>query len=246
MPTAYYTQTLIIMINQEKVLILRTSNKNHRSYGGFQWPKEIGSVVKCDDWEPTTRCGNGLHGALWGEGDGSLFNWSEDAVWQVVEANKSDVIDLDGKVKFPECTLGYVGNQESATKYIYEHGGQGRAIIGITLTAGYRGTATAGYRGTATAGDEGTATAGYRGTATAGYRGTATAGYRGTATAGDEGTATAGDEGTATAGDEGVIIIKYYCLESGRYKLMVGYIGEGGLEPNVAYKIDGNNQFVKG
>jgi hypothetical protein len=51
------------------------------------------------------------------------------------------------------------------------NGGQGRAIIAGTATAGARGTATAGYEGTATAGYEGTATAGESGTATAGEKG---------------------------------------------------------------------------
>ena len=130
-----------------------------------------------------------------------------------------------------------------------------------TAAAGYRGTATAGYRGTATAGDGGTATAGYRGTATAGYMGTATAGdmgtaaagdmgtaaagYRGTATAGDGGTATAGYRGTATAGDGGTLIVKYWDKDAERYRIVVGYIGEAGLKPNVKYKLDDNHQFIE-
>jgi hypothetical protein len=130
-----------------------------------------------------------------------------------------------------------------------------------TATAGYRGTATAGDRGTATAGDRGTATAGDRGTATAGYSGTATAGYSGTATAGDRGTATAGDSGTATAGvcgtatagesgtatagESGVISIQYFDSKAMRHKVMIGYIGEGGLKPGVAYQLDQHCQFVE-
>ena len=81
-----------------------------------------------------------------------------------------------------------------------------------------------------------------RGTATAGDCGTATAGDRGTATAGDSGTATAGDRGTATAGDSGTIQIKY--CDGNRYRFAVGYVGEDGIEPNVAYRVDGG-QLVK-
>ena len=73
--------------------------------------------------------------------------------------------------------------------------------------------------------------------ATAGDRGTATAGDRGTATAGDGGTATAGDSGTATAGDGGTIRITWYDLTAARPRLAVGYIGEAGLLPNVAYVV---------
>ena len=83
------------------------------------------------------------------------------------------------------------------------------------------------------------------GTATAGDGGTATAGYSGTATAGYMGTATAGDGGTATAGDSGVISIQYWDSKADRYKVMIGYIGEGGLKPGVAYHLDENCQFVE-
>jgi hypothetical protein len=198
------------------VLILRTCNEDLTSHGGFKWKKT--GLVKCLDWKQVKECGNGLHGLLWGEGDGSLLNWREGAKWLIVEADQAEVIDLGGKVKFPKCNVLFCGDRIKATEFlilrapgkkvvgaVVSAGCRGTATAGYggTATAGYGGTATAGYGGTATAGDRGTATAGDRGTATAGDRGTATAGYRGTATAGDRGTATAGDRGTATAGDRG-------------------------------------------
>ena len=111
----------------------------------------------------------------------------------------------------------------------------------VTATAGDWGTATAGHRGTATAGHEGTATAGDWGTATAGYEGTATAGDGGTATAGDGGTATAGYEGTATAGDGGVVSILYF--DGSKYRRKVSEVGEGGLTPNVKYRLNASHEF---
>jgi hypothetical protein len=100
-------------------------------------------------------------------------------------------------------------------------GGSGRALVG--------GTATAGYRGTATAGDGGTATAGVGGTATAGYRGTATA----------------GDGGTATAGVGGVIAILRW--NGKRYKAKIGQVkdedGDGDLKPNVKYRLNERQEF---
>ncbi len=205
------------------VLILRTCDANLKSYGEFQWPAS--GAVEAQDWKPTKLCGNGLHGWLWGEGDGSLGNWEGDAKWLVVEVAAGDVIELGGKVKFPRGKVVHCGDRLTATQYVAAHGGVGRATVGGTATAGHRGTATAGYRGTATAGyrgtatagdsgtatagDSGTATAGDSGTATAGDRGTATAGYRGTATAGYSGTATAGDRGTATAGHRGTATAGY-------------------------------------
>lgn len=211
------------MSNAETVLVLRTCSHNMTSRGGFLWPDS--GPVEAPDWRDDNNCGGGLHGALWGEGDGSLLSWDATAKWLVVEVVKDDIRDLSGKVKFPRGNVVYCGDQLGATSYIAERA-PGRAVIGGTATAGYRGTATAGYGGTATAGDGGTATAG----------------DRGTATAGDYGTATAGDRGTATAGVCGQIRIEYY--KNGRYRLAVGYVGEDGLLPNVAYRVE-NGKFVR-
>jgi hypothetical protein len=143
-----------------------------------------------------------------------------------------------------------VGNHGTATAGDWgtaTAGDWGTATAGDwgTATAGDWGTATAGYRGTATAGYRGTATAGHRGTATAGDRGTATAGNHGTATAGDWGTATAGYGGTATAGDRGAIILTWWDDENNRRRTTIGYVGEDGIEANVAYRLNENGKLVK-
>ena len=238
----------------ETVLILRTCSADMSAYGGFVWPES--GPVECPDWDPAPECGNGLHGALWGEGNGSLLDWSEDARWLVVAVAAADIVDLGGKVKFPRGNVVYCGDRLGAAAYIQR---PGRVVIGGTATAGDRGTATAGDRGTATAGDHGTATAGYYGTATAGDCGTATAGdggtatagygseatagdfgaatagYRGTATAGYGGTATAGIGGIATAGEGGVIQLAWW--DGTRRRVAVGYVGEDGIRAGVAYRV---------
>jgi len=207
------------MSNKETALVLRVTACDGTSYGGFKWPLEAGVEVVAPDWKATDKCGNGLHGWLYGNGDHSVRSIREDLQWMVVEVVLSDVVMLGGKVKFPRCVIRYVGDRKSATDYLIANEPRANGVIGAsvtvgddqcaqvgalgTATAGHRGTATAGDGGTTTAGDGGTATAGDGGTATAGHRGTATAGHRGTATAGDGGTATAGHRGTATAGDRG-------------------------------------------
>jgi len=105
------------------------------------------------------------------------------------------------------------------------------------IQVGARGTATAGYRGTATAG--------YRGTATAGESGTATAGESGTATAGESGTATAGESGTATAGNYGEIRIQWWDSKAQRYRTKIGYVGEDGIKPDTAYRLNDNHELEK-
>lgn len=54
-------------------------------------------------------------------------------------------------------------------------------------------------------------------------------------TAGDEGTATAGYGGTATAGDRGVLCLWWY--DGSRRRLATAYVGECGIEANVAYRL---------
>lgn len=134
-----------------KALILRTCDSDMRSYGGFLWPT-AGEVV-APDWRATKECGHGLHGFLWGEGDGGLASFAENAKWIVAGIN--DWIDLSGKVKFERAVVLHVGDRLSATAFIQKHGAKG-AIVGGTATAGDGGTATAGVGGTATAGDRGT------------------------------------------------------------------------------------------
>ena len=201
------------MSDEEKVLVLRTCRADMSSTNGFKWPES--GYVEAPDWKPTNRCGNGLHGWLWGEGNGILGNWEHDAKWLVVEVDADKVIDLEGKVKFPSGNVVFCGDRLAATNYLVKKA-PGKAVIGAAVVAGDYGTAMVGHRGTATVEDHGTATvedlgkatagewgkatAGYGGKATAGYCGTATAGHGGTATAGAGGTATAGKNGTATAG----------------------------------------------
>jgi hypothetical protein len=178
------------------------------AHGGFKWPEQ--GHVAAPDWSSQKICGYGLHGLLWGQGDGSHLCFDEGAKWLVVRVAADSIVDLEGKVKFPEGEVVYCGTQDEATQLIAaEHAGP---IAGLTNSvtarnaiaiAGYRGTASAGEGGTASAGNYGTASAGEGGTASAGYRGTASAGEGGTASAGEGGTASAGNYGTASAGYRG-------------------------------------------
>jgi hypothetical protein len=138
-------------------LVLRSCRPDMTSHDGFRWPES--GTVSAPDWEPTEECGHGLHGFLWGEGDGALADWNPEARWLVVTVLTDELIDLVGKVKFPRGEVVYCGDRISATAYLARFA-FGRAIVGGTATAGDTGTATAGYRGTATAGYRGTATAG--------------------------------------------------------------------------------------
>jgi len=186
-----------------KALVLRTSDAQRRAHGGFQWPET--GPVEAPDWDPTPACGHGLHGLLWGAGAASLLSWERDAVWQVVEVDVIDVVDLGGdKVKFPRGVVVWSGD-----------GAVAGALVSLHAPAGTRV-----------------------------HRGTATAGDGGTATAGDGGTATAGDGGTATAGENGLIAITHYDGAKGRYRRLYGIVGQDGIEPNIAYRVEGGRFVV--
>jgi len=214
--------------------ILKTLPHDGKSYNDFQWALEVGATVEAPDWNPEPKCGGGLHGWLDGLGDGSIGHiQKEGCLWLVLEAD--EVVSIDNeKVKFPNCKILHIGDRLSATKFLRNLRPSVVGMIGESIEVGDKQYAIVG--------DYGKATAGNFGTATAGFRGTATAGDYGTATAGNFGTATAGYEGTATAGEGGIINIKYW--DSGRYKILTGYIGEDGLEPNTPYRVQ-DGKFVK-
>jgi len=157
-----------IKFAKTETLVLRCCRADLTSHGGFQWKKS--GIVSAPDFRNNKVCGNGIHGWRRGEGDFGAWEARDDDLWLVLAAKTKDIVDLDGKVKFPRCRVLYAGNKEIATALISENC-PGAAVIHGTATAGYKGTATAGYGGTATAGYKGTATAGYKGTATSGYGG---------------------------------------------------------------------------
>ena len=191
------------------VLVLRTCAADMSSRNGFIWPES--GPVECPDWSPEPVCGHGLHGALWGEGNAQLLSWDKDARWLVVRVLAPDIVDLDGKVKFPRGWVEHCGTRESATQYLSDHGGRGRAIIGLTATGGHDSTLTGGDGSTLTGGNRSTLTGGNRSTLTGGYR------------------------STLTGGDGSQIRIEWW--DGARTRLVVGHVGEDGLEPDVAYTV---------
>ena len=148
--------------------ILRTCDSKMQGHGGFVWP--LGGPIEAPDWDPSPRCGGGLHGFLRGEGDGVLALWDDSAVWLVAAVDADSVVDLGDKVKVPRAWVVYAGKRVEATNKIVELC-PGARVVGGTAVAGDHGTAMAGFRGTAVAGDHGTAIAGKYGTAMAGRHG---------------------------------------------------------------------------
>ena len=140
-------------VPEGKVLVLRTSDAQLRSYGGFQWPES--GEVSAPDWQPTAQCGHGLHGLLWGEGDGDLLHWEESAVWQVVETSQSELIDLQRKVKFKSGFVVHSGTRKTATDFLVSHLCRAASVVGCSLTGGNWSTLTGGDWSTLTGSSHG-------------------------------------------------------------------------------------------
>jgi len=199
-------------------LVLRKCAADGTSRNGFRWPKR--GPVACPDWEPTDKCGNGLHGLLWGGGDASLLSGE---VWQAVEVRLSECIDLGGKVKFPKGRVVLTGTREAVTGLIYENAPKGSVVHFLSLTGGYASTLTGGAYSTLTGGDRSTLTGGAYSTLTGGYASTLTGGAYSTLTGGAGSTLTGGTYSTLTGGDGSTLTGGYAStLTGGAYSTLTG------------------------
>lgn len=211
------------------VLVLLTCDGNMVSSNGVRWPKS--GYVSAPDWDPEPVCGGGLHGLLRGEGDHDLLDMRHDANWLVCSVDPVRIVNLNGKVKFPECEVVHVGDIKSAANYIHS-------------SLGYPRNYNPAVGGRADSGGSGRSVAGAFGYAKVGDFGEAIVGDYGQADAADWGRAVAGVGGSVKAGYEGVISLSYWDYTPDRIRIAVGYIGEQGLEPGVWYGcVEG--KFVK-
>lgn len=98
---------------------LKSVSCNGEAYNGFIWPTS--GTVSAPNWEPTRKCGNGLHAFLDGQGDGSIASWYEKDRWLVLEIPvNTEIINLGGHVKFPTCDVIHCGDHASATRFLFD------------------------------------------------------------------------------------------------------------------------------
>ena len=65
----------------------------------------------------------------------------------------------------------------------------------------------------------------------------------GTSTSGDGGTSTSGYGGTSTSGYGGALLIRWH--DGKRYRIATFYVGEDGIEENVAYRVNERGEAVR-
>ena len=212
------------------VYALKTVKSDMTSRNGFKWKRR--GVVVAPDWNPNPECGGGLHAFLRGEGDGSLADWSPDAVWLVLKIPDGSYIDLGGKIKFPRCTVVFCGDRKSATDKLQELGCHG-PIIGVCASGGYGSTVSGGYGSTVSGGD--------RSRVSGGDRSRVIGGDESTVSGGHGSTVSGGHGSTVSGGDRSVLALSYY--DGSRRRLVTRYVGEGGIVANTAYRLNDAHEF---
>ncbi len=111
----------------DRILLLRCCGEQGEAHGGFRWPMTVGAVVSAPDWDPTPRCGGGLHGLPWGCGDWYLLTGTR---WMVFSADPVDVVDIDGaKSKVKTARVEHVGTKASCTAFL-------AAAVNLSVTRG--------------------------------------------------------------------------------------------------------------
>ena len=196
-----------------KALIIRTVSADMTSYNGFVWPKY--GPVECPDWQPTAKCGSGLHGLLWGVGNWWLLSNAHDAIWIVAEVD--EWIDIDGKVKFPRCNVVYCGEMAEALV---------RVLCNSNPPVSDR--AIGNFSKAASSGNSSTATSsGYSSKA-------ASRGYNTISMA-------AGIGCIVMSGNNGCFATAWH--DGKRNRIAVGYVGENGIKPDTPYRVNNHGEF---
>ena len=185
--------------------IIRSCNEDMTSKNGFLWPAS--GLVKADDFLPTNRCGNGLHGLRLNQNNPVI--WYENGKLLLLKVDEKKIVDLDDKCKFPEAiVIKTFDDMNSLTLYLYNkniniEGMYRRTQISdnsVKWIGGDRSTLTGGYGSKLTGGNGSKLTGGYGSKLTGGNGSTLTGGDRSTLTGGTCSTLTGGDRSTLTGG----------------------------------------------
>ena len=253
---------------KKKVLVLRVNDKNGRAYyNGFQYPLKTRTWVEAPDWKPTKECGNGLHGFLYGEGDGRLANWKYDDLWYVLSVNEDELIILgEDKVKYKKGYVLYIGNRKDAADYIYKRTKGKKVIGGICVDnknaiSGYRGISlseensssgkegisiTNGCKGASNSNDNGVSLATGLGSESNSLDyGISVTLYNGKSTSKNFGTSIGFEGCVVKSGLRGNIILQYYDPKSGFYRFATAFVDGIKIKPDTWYKVNDKGEFYE-
>lgn len=250
----------------ETVMMLSTCNADMTDELGNKWRSR--GLVRAAQWDPDNAAKTGLRGLPQGVGNGVKVSAGAESKWIVWEALADDLLYLDGCATAPYGEVVFCGGPNGALLHLMIHGcngpmvylrrtgGHGQDVgvgdFGVAVTgargratAGLVGRAVAGHGGHAEAGESGSSEAGCEGVAVVGKYGAATVGWGGVARAGEFGFAHAYEGGMAQSGNGGMVVVHWMDKDHGRMRLAVGYVGEDGIEPDVAYRCDEQGRLVR-
>ena len=221
---------------KDPVLILRTCNKDLKSYKGFQWPKE--GPVSAPDFNPSPECGHGLHGLLEGQGDWGLLDWSVSAKALIVETDRSQLIELGGKVKFQSGIVKRVATIAAllceflcnAAKIKKEVSDLQKATSSTAAVDENSHSSSDPSSQLAASGDSSQLAA-------SGYSSKLAASGRSSLVIG------ASHGCVARAADGGTLVLTRWVDKEKRWRVSVAYIGENGIKADTDYKLNDAGEF---
>jgi len=217
-------------MNENFVWVMKSVNKDMSSSHNPEFKYPESGIVEAEDWMDTLECGNGLHGFLWGEGDGELADYSSASRWLLIRVNPLDgLVQMKDKCKFRRGEVMMVGDYHQIASEMCKHLPNNRPyrVIGVVITKNDDSVIVGGYKSILEGGD----------------CSTVTGGHDSTVKGGDCSTVKGGDRSTVTGGSNSIIILEYWNGQD--WKKKAGTIGENGLEPNVPYKLNDKHEFVR-
>ena len=204
-----------LKLTEDHVLVLRKTAENGVEKEGFVYPSK--GLVEAPDWDGgIKKCGGGLHGLAWGEGDHDIEGYGN--FYQVILVNTKD-----GFVDFPNDKCKYrkgevvltTRDRSLAISFIkkYDKNTHLRKInydhsYELVANQGYGSTANQGVGCTANQGNSSTANQGVGCTANQGNSSTANQEGGSTANQGKKSAANQGVGCTANQGDGSVSIAR--------------------------------------
>jgi hypothetical protein len=244
---------------QKPALILRTCNSDMTSCaqrlvnGQAVWSEPFvwkeGEILVAEDYDPSPICGGGLHGLLNGFGDWSLLDWGVNAKAILFEPVECDWVDIGGdKVKVQKAKIVEIGKLPAllAKTFITQ------IVLETQQTkAGWSKKSTDNNEDSAQIGSSGDSakigsSGDYAKIDSSGYSAKiGSSGYSAQieATGIDSVITSAGVNCTGKVGENGALALTYKD-KKGRYRIAVGYEGEG-LKAGVLYQVNETGEFVE-
>ncbi len=111
-----------IFLNE--ILVLRVCNSNGKSYGGFQWPLEVGTILESTDWNDDIYLGGGFIGLPRGEGNPHYIHSELNTQWVLLAVDTTKY-----NCNFKSGRIVYIGTKEEALDIIQEMAPENSYII---------------------------------------------------------------------------------------------------------------------